>query len=208
MQAAVWVPGVLRLVCLWGFALSLWPGCITETDEEPAAADASTTEGATDDDYDGPLLSPTGGDDVAAGDDVTSSDDALNPENDPPERGRDEVGDLSLVQCRVDGDCGNGLSCQTLAPGGICTGCGDCPGDLECVFGSCVRSCESDDGCHPGFSCSGAGRCVLRACDDDTPCPAPFVCAETGRCARPACGPSNSCPAPFVCDGVLCVEPR
>ncbi len=168
---------------------------------DDAATDASSTDASSAD---------AGGD---AGDDAATdaaADDA------GADAGTDAGGDAGAdagpvpdagapipVQCRSSEDCsGPSASCNREAPGGICLGCtdGSCPSGTSCSeFATCIRDCDTDDDCGPGWQCLGSGRCALVSCGS---CPAPYVCDE-GRCKRPPC----PCPAGWTCEADLCMEP-
>lgn len=116
---------------------------------------------------------------------------------------------LGPVDCRSNTDCPGISTCNVIAPGGICTGCGtdnDCPAALSCgPVGACIRDCSSDADCSLGKRCGVTGRCLARTCSIGTPCPEPYVCGNN-QCRRPAC-PTNTCPAPLTCLAGTCVEP-
>lgn len=138
--------------------------------------------------------------------DLVSLPDRAGAQDSRPSSDLPQGPDPGPVQCRSDGDCGGTLTCNMSAPGGICSGCGVCPGWLECYSGFCVRECYNDGECNAGFRCSSTDRCALRACDATTPCPAPYACGTNGYCARPTC-PTGSCPPPLICTNGLCIEP-
>ncbi len=117
------------------------------------------------------------------------------------------VGDPGPVQCREDTDCGGTLTCNRSAPGGICLGCGECPGDLECGFGACIRSCSVDADCNAGFNCLGSGRCGLRSCSTNADCGSGYGCSGSGTCERTPCDTADDCPAGWTCGQGRCLEP-
>jgi len=164
-------------------------------------------------------------DDAGATEDAGSSEDAGSVEDGGADAGamedagtstREDAGtdagtvtvDLGPVMCRSSADCGSGQNCDVDAPGGRCQGCtGSCAGggDLECLFGACLRNCGTDADCNAGMTCAnfaGDRYCRPRDCAD---CPAPYTCRD-GECSRPLCD-AGTCPAPLVCAGSVCVEP-
>ena len=128
---------------------------------------------------------------------------------------------LSVFDCASNQDCPSAY-CDYQAPGGICSGCGQCQddGDHICVLGQCLRFCTPNtSGCGPAMVCTLfiENQDVYHVCSPDScganePCAAPYVCDEQEvppRCERPQCDFQNglSCPAPLTCSGVYCVEP-
>lgn len=94
-----------------------------------------------------------------------------------------------------------------------CERSADCPGNAQCVQGSCVvdPGCMEEDDCAaPSETCSEAGQCVLRPgfgdqCDAGRPCGFGEFCSELlGRCfvaadSRP-CSQRADCPMGQLCD--------
>ena len=87
-------------------------------------------------------------------------------------------------QCSDDAQCGE-FDCNLAYPGGQCR-CGlTCAAGYECVVGSCVAECASDDDCPQGTDCSPlTNRCLLRTCQLDEECGSPDLrCSANGQCS-------------------------
>lgn len=115
----------------------------------------------------------------------------------------------AVGQCRSQADCPGISTCNALAPGGICNGCGgdqDCPGAFNCGgAGACSLDCATDVECPAGWRC-GNGTCRILACVSGV-CPDEGLgCNAFGLCARRNC--SEGCPQRTTCMGAVCVEDR
>jgi hypothetical protein len=164
-----------------------------------AVADGPTSDAAATDAANADAVGDTVAGDAAAADTAAADAAASDTGVDGADASR------PAGQCVVDGDCGSGLTCTVTAPGGICAGCGaSCPLGLayDCLMGSCVRTCASDDECPWGLRCSGSALCALISCSGPT-CPEPFTC-QGGYCRRPPC--SGGCPGGWTCRGTVCTE--
>lgn len=172
---------------------------------DAASPDAALSDAALPD-----AASPDASPDAASPD--AASPDASDDGGPDPDAGTDasvdapgvDSGTSIPVQCRSSADCdGPAASCNREPPGGICLGCADgtCPSDTTCSeLGVCIRDCDDDPDCAPGWECLGSGRCaIISGCDS---CPAPYVCSES-RCVRPPC----PCPTGWTCESGLCMEP-
>lgn len=136
------------------------------------------------------------------------------PEADAGQQGEDAGAEAGAPrpagQCKTDGECDQGFSCNVGAPGGIC-GCGtedDCADSLKftCVMGACVRYCDTDVDCPQGFECAGSGRCMLLSCKSSD-CPAPYVCVGASFCGNPPCSDAAApCPDGFTCSQGSCIQ--
>lgn len=168
------------------------PDAATPDSGDDAATDASSTDTSSAD------AGGDAGDDAATDAGADAGSDARTDTGPVP-----DAGAPIPVQCRSSEDCsGPSASCNREAPGGICLGCtdGSCPSGTSCSeFATCIRDCDTDDDCGPGWECLGSGRCALVSCGS---CPAPYVCDE-GRCKRPPC----PCPTGWTCEADLCMEP-
>jgi hypothetical protein len=171
---------------------------------DAAAGDAAAPDGAPGDAAPGDGARDTAAPDTATGDTATG-DTAVGDAGAGDTGAGGSDASRPAGQCVMDLDCGGGLTCTVSAPGGICAGCGgSCPLGLayECLMGSCVRTCYTDDDCPWGLRCSGGALCALISCSGPT-CPAPFTC-QGGFCRRPPC--SGGCPVGWTCRDTTCTE--
>jgi peptidoglycan-associated lipoprotein len=89
-------------------------------------------------------------------------------------------------QCRDDGDCGEGRSCNAgrcEQVAGFCKDRSQCPAGQECI----------------------ANRC--RACAADNECPSGLKCLQ-GSCRKPQCTTDDQCAQDQECQNGICVSGR
>ncbi len=111
----------------------------------------------------------------------------------------------SCVQCRVNGDCQNGQTCDTGS--GLCTGGGQCSAPTPVLWqGQCVQ-CVTNNDCNGQFCNTSTNTCTSSQCAS---CAAPYpACVTIGtdsycvQCAVDAdCGLGGTCNTTnYACEG-------
>lgn len=136
------------------------------------------------------------------------------------------LGDVCVVGCRVDAECGLGALCDDgdCVPG--CRSDASCAVGSRCFDGSCRRGCRITDECGFGQACldgycrdvacradadcdegsmCDAHQCIdvgPAPCTDDAECGFLWRCSLDGECAR--CLDDTDCPAHLSCIDATC----
>ncbi len=118
-------------------------------------------------------------------------------------------------ECDRDNPCDFGESCiEGTCVAGSCSTSAQCPMEYHCEGRDCLRGCETDYDCYPGFTCDVEGECVEEACEETSvDCGFREFCnSASGECydaggdyCRPCAEAELDCDEGNLCYGGYCL---